>query len=477
MTAGAFMLGYKMRQWLPVSATPVEVIGFMNYVPMMIVQIITVVLVFYINRLYHVVRAHSRADQFFSVAGAVSVSNMFSVAISALTFKNSAFELDFPRAMILYGWVIGIVLVVMGRETHRTIWREIRKRGLLRDRVLVIGSGQNAVDIVKIIKQSPELGYELVGVVSHDDRRHIVQRARFLGTIREIGGILDTQEIQEVIIALPQGTSYTTLTHIVSLCQRASISIKIFPDLFQFMATGLTIDDLGGIPLLSMRDIQLRGWLLSIKRGMDMLGAGLGLIFLSPLMLFFALMIRLESPGPVFYLQERMGLDGKAFYMIKFRSMRVDAEKMGPGWTVENDPRRTKLGTFLRSKNIDELPQLINVLMGDMTLVGPRPERPVYVEQFRQSIPRYMERHREKAGMTGWAQVNGLRGDTSIDERTKFDLWYVENWSLWLDVKIIIRTILQSIFFSAEKGDENGNGNGKDQQGTTVPVQSGNESQ
>jgi lipopolysaccharide/colanic/teichoic acid biosynthesis glycosyltransferase len=158
-----------------------------------------------------------------------------------------------------------------------------------------------------------------------------------------------------------------------------------------------------------------------------------------------ALVIKLESPGTVFYCQERMGLDGKPFQMVKFRSMRADAEQNGPGWTVKDDPRRTRLGAWLRSHDIDELPQLINVFLGEMSLVGPRPERPVYVDKFRGAIPRYMERHREKSGMTGWAQVNGLRGDTSIAERTKYDLWYIENWSLWLDVKIIVRTLLQTV--------------------------------
>ena len=162
-------------------------------------------------------------------------------------------------------------------------------------------------------------------------------------------------------------------------------------------------------------------------------------------MLMTAILIKLESPGPVFYTQERMGLDARPFKIIKFRSMRADAEASGPGWTTEDDPRRTKLGSLLRRFEVDELPQLINVLIGDMSLVGPRPERPVYVEQFRQSIPRYMDRHREKAGLTGWAQVNGMRGDTSIAERTKYDLWYIENWSIGLDIKIILRTILQTI--------------------------------
>jgi len=206
------------------------------------------------------------------------------------------------------------------------------------------------------------------------------------------------------------------------------------------MASQVTIGDLGGLPLLTVRDIALRGWRRTAKRLMDVVGAACALVVISPLMVFMAVLIKLDSRGPVFYAQERMGLDARSFLMLKFRSMRQDAEAHGPGWTVERDPRVTRLGRIIRRINVDELPQLINVLIGEMSLVGPRPERTVYVNQFRRSIPRYMDRHWEKAGITGWAQVNGLRGDTSIVERTKYDLWYIENWSLLLDVKILVRT-------------------------------------
>jgi exopolysaccharide biosynthesis polyprenyl glycosylphosphotransferase len=227
------------------------------------------------------------------------------------------------------------------------------------------------------------------------------------------------------------------------MCRRGQVDIKIYPDLFAYMARDLSVDELGGVPLLTVRDIALRGWKLSLKRGLDVVGSVLGLVLLSPLMLLTAALIRLESSGSVFYTQERMGLDGRPFHMIKFRSMRTDAESHGPGWTVKDDPRVTRIGRFIRRTSWDEIPQLINVFIGEMSLVGPRPERPIYVQMFRDRIPRYMERHREKSGMTGWAQVNGLRGDTSIEERTSYDLWYVENWSLWLDIKILIRQVLK----------------------------------
>lgn len=256
--------------------------------------------------------------------------------------------------------------------------------------------------------------------------------------------LIDAYRVEQVVIALPDAQR-SELVDLITLCQRGQVDIKVYPDMFSYMAGDLNVDDLGGTPLLTVRDIALRGWKLSLKRGLDVVGSFLGLVIFSPLLLLTAILIRLESKGSAFYVQERMGLDGHPFPMIKFRSMRLDAEVNGPGWTVENDPRVTRLGRIMRRTSWDEVPQLINVVLGQMSLVGPRPERPVYVQQFRERIPRYMERHREKAGMTGWAQVNGLRGDTSIAERTAYDLWYVENWSLWLDIKIITRQVMSII--------------------------------
>ncbi len=450
MTLAAFVIAFQLRRLLPFPSQLQNAPGFAVYVPMMVVQVISVLAVFYFNKLYHVTRASSRLDELSSIIGAVSIGTMISVAISALTFKNTIFELDFPRAMVLYAWLLSVVLIAIGRESHRRLWHRLRMHGFGRDRVLVVGSGESARAIIQKIQWSPYLGYELVGVVNGHEPPGEVAGVQVLGKADDLPAIIEKYDIQEVIIAPPEGTSRHEIVRLVSLSQRGSVAIKIFPDMFEFVTTGVSIDDLGGLPLLNVRDIQLRGWRLSLKRAMDLIGASIGLVLLSPFMLLMALLIKLDSPGPVFYYQERMGLDGRPFQMFKFRSMRQDAEEDGPGWTTKDDPRRTRIGALLRSKNIDELPQFINVLLGDMSLVGPRPERPIYVEKFRNSIPRYMERHREKAGMTGWAQVNGLRGDTSIAERTKYDLWYVENWSLWLDIKIIVRTIVQTLFGNAE---------------------------
>jgi Undecaprenyl-phosphate glucose phosphotransferase len=288
----------------------------------------------------------------------------------------------------------------------------------------------------------PSLGQHVVGFVDGEAQPGLeIQGVPVLGGVDDLPRLIREQGAEEVIIGLPE-LSHQELLTIISRCEGGQVGIKIYPDLFQIIATDLSIGDLGGLPLLAVRDVALRGWKLTLKRAVDVVGGGLALIVLSPFLMLVALAIKLDSKGAVFYAQERMGLDARPFWCLKFRSMRSDAEKNGPGWTTEGDARVTRLGRIIRRLSIDELPQFINVLLGDMSLVGPRPERPVYVEQFRRSIPRYMDRHREKAGLTGWAQVNGLRGDTSIAERTKYDLWYIENWSLWLDFKIMLRTAL-----------------------------------
>jgi Undecaprenyl-phosphate glucose phosphotransferase len=322
---------------------------------------------------------------------------------------------------------------------------ELRRHGWGQNRVLVVGAGDVGRMIFQKIQSNSGLGYEAVGFVTFNNGQEgLPLGAPVLGEAGELSRVIDEHQIDEVIIALPEATHQEILT-LISECERGKVTIKVFPDVFQYMASQVNISDLGGLPLLAVRNIALSGWKRTVKRTMDIVGAACGLVLISPGLMLMALAIKLDSRGPVFYTQERMGLDGQPFQIIKFRSMRQDAEASGAGWTVEDDPRTTRLGRFIRRANVDEFPQLINVLIGEMSLVGPRPERPVYVNQFRRSIPRYMDRHWEKAGMTGWAQVNGLRGDTSIVERTKYDLWYIENWSLSLDIKIVIRTLFNML--------------------------------
>ena len=439
----AFYLAYRLRQRIEWPTPPLNIGPFHNYVGTMTVQVLAMITVFFFYRLYHRPRALSSIDEFYSLFAAVSVGTILAIALSSLMFKNSVLELDYSRGMVLYAWLLTITLAGIGRFAHAQVQRALQARGIGGARVLIVGTGEVGRMILQKILYLPGLGYEVVGFVDGDDLE-TVAAIPVLGRIDAIPALIDEHAIDEVIIALPEASHEKILT-IISLCERGKVSIKVYPDVFQIMAAQVSIGDLGGLPLLTVRDVALRGWKLTLKRTVDLIGSAVGLVLLSPLMMLVATLVKLDSPGPVFYVQERMGLDANPFGMIKFRSMRTDAEaETGPVWATEDDPRRTRLGTFIRHVSIDEWPQFINVFLGEMSLVGPRPERPVFVEQFKQSIPRYMDRHREKSGLTGWAQVNGLRGDTSITERTKYDLWYIENWSLLLDFKIILRTIINT---------------------------------
>ena len=445
MLTVAFVVGFLARFVPLLGNEEIAGIGIYPYLPTMVLHVGTIVTIFYVSRLYHQGRAVSRIDLARSIVTAVTIGSVLAYGSVAIIFNNTIFDIDYPRTMFFYVWFFSSLFAVLGREAHQSAVRFMREHGYERVNLMILGTGKVAREIAKKIKGQPELGYNIVGVVNiRDDRKGNMLGIPIVGSYPELPLLIDAYGVEQVIIAL-QDVQRQEMVDLVNLCQRGRVDIKIYPDMFAYMAGDLNVDDLGGTPLLTVRDIALRGWKLSLKRGLDIVGSGVGLVLLSPWMLLTAFLVRLESPGQIFYTQERMGLDGRPFHMIKFRSMRQDAESTGPGWTVENDPRRTRTGTFMRKTNWDEIPQLINVILGEMSLVGPRPERPVYVQQFRESIPRYMERHREKAGMTGWAQVNGLRGDTSITERTSYDLWYVENWSLWLDIKIIIRTMWQTI--------------------------------
>jgi len=440
----AFALAHRLRLTINWPQEPVDLQRLNDYVPVIVIFVAAGVLVFFLLRLYHLVRATSRVDEFYTVAAGVTLGTLLAVAVASLTLKNSVFEVNLSRAMIFYAWVLGALLVSLGRWILHQLRGLLQARGFVQDRVVVIGTGDAAQLVLQKIQGSPYLGYHLLGVINGPDGPPEVGGYAVLGVTDDLPRLIDEHTIDEVIIAMPEADD-ETLVNLISLAHRERVSIKVFPTLFEIMAAGVTIDDLGGLPLLSIRDVALRGWKLTFKRGMDLVGSAVGLVLISPLLLLVAILIKLDSPGPAFFTQERMGLDARLFRMFKFRSMRLDSEAHGPGWTVKDDPRRTRLGRLLRRFSLDELPNLINVLLGEMSLVGPRPEQPAFVEQFRKQVPRYMDRHHEKAGMTGWAQVNGLRGDTSIYERTKYDLWYIENWSIWLDIKILLRTFLRVI--------------------------------
>ncbi len=426
-----------------VTRTELIIGPFVEFWPLPAVYTAVLVGIFFVQRMYQRRRPVSHLDEFFKIFLYSLFGMLLTVAVLSLALPAFVYH----RPFIVLATGLSIVLLTVLRAIHAQIQWSAQAHGVGDDRVLIVGTGEVGQMLLQKIVQNRKLGYQVMGFI--DSGKHLRQQKLFgvpvLGTLVDIPWIIERYSVDEVIIGLPE-SSHQDLVGIISLCEREKVGIRVFPDVFQIMASEVGIGDLGGLPLLTIRDVALQGWRLTLKRGLDLILSAIALVVLSPLLLLAALLVKLDSPGPVFYIQERMGLDARPFKMIKFRSMRTDAEMRGPGWTTPDDPRRTKLGSLLRRFNIDELPQLINVLIGDMSLVGPRPERPVYVEQFRQSIPRYMDRHREKAGITGWAQVNGLRGDTSIIERTKYDLWYIENWSLALDLKILIRTVVQWVF-------------------------------
>lgn len=403
-----------------------------------VAQIVVLVGVFFFLRLYHQPRGVSRIDVAAGVFRAVIIGVILTYAFMSFLFP----DLEYSRRIPFYNLLVTLAVVLVTRIFHRAVWGTLRRKGYGRDRLLVVGAGPAAQDLISRINNQPWLGYEIVGLVDDTPGRSRARGVEIVGRTQELADLVDRLEVDEVLIALPEA-SRQQLLRLVSQCQREGVQIKVYPDVFQIIASEVQIGHLGGMPLLTMRDVALRGWRRTLKRLVDIAVSGAVLVVLSPVILLLAVLVKLESKGGAFFVQERMGLDARSFPMLKLRTMREDAERhTGAVWASRGDPRRTRLGRFLRRTSLDELPQFINVLLGHMSIVGPRPERPEFVSEFRRHIPRYMERHREKAGITGWAQVNGLRGGTSIEERTEYDLYYIENWSLAFDFSIMLRTVL-----------------------------------
>jgi Undecaprenyl-phosphate glucose phosphotransferase len=320
--------------------------------------------------------------------------------------------------------------------------RQIRKRGFNQRFVLVIGSGPLAQTVAERISRRPDAGLRLIGVVADGALGGSVAGAPVVGGYGELKSILREQRVDQVLIALSRHDSQIFEKVVAELADEV-VNVKIVPDLLHGFALRSTVESLDGLPVIGLQESPLRDWAALGKRSFDLVGASVALVVCAPALAAIAVLIALTSGRPIFYKQRRMGHDGRVFEMFKFRSMRRDAEAEGPGWTRADDPRRTRLGRWLRKRDLDELPQLINVLRGEMSLVGPRPERPAYIEEFRREVPGYMLRHKVRAGMTGWAQVHGWRGDTSIQQRVEHDLYYIQRWSLWLDLRILFMTLFR----------------------------------
>ncbi|MGO4345170.1 undecaprenyl-phosphate glucose phosphotransferase [Paenibacillus sp. MCAF9] len=358
-------------------------------------------------------------------------------------------EVHISREFLAIFFFMNFIAIASYRYWVKSVLASFRRKGFNKRFVLIVGAGSVGRSFYTNLQQHPDLGYEVVGFLDDYQDEHAPEHQYMkpiIGRLDALKQKLDMMPIDEVIIALPL-EAHAKYAEIIEMCERTGVKTLIIPDFFDLLPARPFFDNFAGIPLINVRDIPLDELSNRIlKRWFDIAFSLVAILITSPIMLFAIIGLKLTSPGPVLFKQERMGLDRKTFHMFKFRSMRVSTDKVSDTqWTVENDPRRTKFGSFLRRTSLDELPQFFNVLLGHMSVVGPRPERPYFVNQFKEEIPKYMVKHQIRPGITGWAQTNGLRGDTSIQDRIMFDIFYIENWTFFFDIKIIFKTVLKGL--------------------------------
>ncbi|HET7437566.1 MAG TPA: undecaprenyl-phosphate glucose phosphotransferase [Thermoanaerobaculia bacterium] len=411
-----------------------------------LLPLITIVfpLAFAVQGLYRIRPTRGRVEEWLAVAiGSVVATVVLSGVL--LWVRPGDAETSYSRATLLIFLGCAILLVTVGRTIVRALVERRHRAGKDLDRVLIAGNGELARAVLeRIIAHRDHLGFNIVGYLRNGDDS-VLEPLPCLGSISDAERVIAEQKIAHVFVALPHASTQAMMS-LLDRLTRSVVSIHVVPDLLQFMVLRSRVEDLEGLPTINLSETPLEGWSRFVKRAFDLLIAAAALIVFSPVMLAVALAIWLEDRRPIFYRQVRMGLDGKPFEIVKFRSMRVGAENAtGAKWAEKDDPRRTKVGRFIREWSLDELPQIWNVLVGDMSVIGPRPERPEFVEQFRAEFPHYMLRHKVRAGMTGWAQVHGWRGNTSIRMRIEHDLYYIENWSLFLDLKILFMTVTRGL--------------------------------
>ncbi len=352
---------------------------------------------------------------------------------------------DFSRGMVGVFYGINIVADSMMRKYVRSILRFIRKKGYNIKHILLVGYSRAAEEYINKVTSNPEWGYVVCGIL--DDRvpvDAVYKGVKVIGDIDSLQAILPENQLDEIGITLALA-DYDRLEYIVNICEKSGVHTKFIPDYNSVIPSHPYLEDFGGLAVVNIRRVPLANTAnMLIKRFVDIFGAVVAIVLFSPIMLIAVIGVKTTSKGPLIFKQERVGLHNRPFQMYKFRSMEVqEAEDEKKGWTRKNDPRVTKIGRILRKTSIDELPQFFNVLKGDMSLIGPRPERPLFVEKFKEEIPRYMIKHQVRPGITGWAQVNGYRGDTSIRKRIEYDLYYIENWSMALDFRILFLTFFK----------------------------------
>lgn len=439
----AVLLAYNYRFHVDKIPIPgIEPPAFSYYLAAAPILAAIFVLAFASTGVYRIRRGRPLLDELFAIIGATALAGLVSLALMSI-YRGFSYS----RLVLVYIVIIAIALITIGRIVLRQVLLRQQRRGVGTDRVLVVGTGAGSELLLHRMTMFPEYGYTVCGVL--DDRAEpgtTFAGTQVLGKVAELSAIVNTRRIDQVFLALPEA-DHDELLHLIKTCDDLNVDFRMLPDIFEIVTTAVSADMVDGIPLVGVRRSQVTGLGLLLKRAFDEVLSLALAVLLSPLWLLLALAIRLSSSGPVLYRQERVGKDGRIFRLLKFRSMIADAEaETGPVFASPDDERRTAIGRFMRRFSLDELPQLINIVRGEMSLVGPRPERPYFVERFGEEIPRYLERHQVRPGVTGWAQVNDLRGGSSIADRTIYDLYYIENWSLAFDIKILLLTFWRVLF-------------------------------
>ncbi|MDH5560147.1 MAG: undecaprenyl-phosphate glucose phosphotransferase [Deltaproteobacteria bacterium] len=388
-------------------------------------------------KMYH----PKRISRFRAELRSIFKSNLFLIILLlGLTFFYRGFS--FSRIHMVYFLSISLLNNILFRLIVRLVLSFMRRHGKNLRRILVIGAGKTSVNFINKVRENESLGFIITGYAAQRPSEVMLDTA-YLGDYDKLPRIIEELDIDQIYVTL-DSEHQSDMKIINHNLAEQMVDLHIVPDIYNTLNINPEILDFDGIPIIAIRQSPIGGWNRVLKRLFDIFGAIVAIIILLPLWILLPILIKLTSPGPVFYSQVRMGLDGCSFHMLKFRSMRIGAEeKTGAVWAKKEDDRRTKLGTFMRKTSLDEIPQLFNVLTGTMSLVGPRPERPVFIKDFKSQIPNYMLRHKMKAGITGWAQINGWRGNTSLEKRIEFDIYYLTNWSIWFDIKILILTLIK----------------------------------
>lgn len=444
---GAYVASYYIRFYSPftdVFEVTMGVPPLSGYTFFAVVSLPIWIMVFQSKRMYRLNRSVFVFDEFFVIIKCVTLSVIFTMSL--IFFYR---EFPYSRLAFVVIWVAAIILITFGRYLVLKLEKTLYNSNIGVKNVAVLGTNEMAAKIYEKFTKDKFAGFNVLGYFAKENTPGNMDDKKYLGGYEHLPQKIKERHIEKLLIALPSN-QHDDLYELFKACEGINVEFMLAPDFIETITSKLKVVEVDGVPFMKLKSMPMNVWNRFLKRAFDLTFSIMMLLLISPIMLVLSLLVKFTSKGPLFYKQERVGLDGRKFHMLKFRSMKVDAEKHGPQFASSEDDRYTPVGLFLRKYSLDELPQFINVLKGDMSIVGPRPEREYFINIMKDSVQKYLERHRVKCGVTGWAQVNGLRGaNTSMQTRIDYDIYYIENWSIAFDIKIIIKT-LKEMFFSKE---------------------------